>query len=58
MQGGTEHDSTGKIGSLRRYFGIMRTGTIWLLFTGNIPQEIVGNGADSDMRRYFLERIK
>lgn len=36
----------------------LRTGTIWLLFTGNIPQEIVGNGADSDMRRYFLEKIK
>lgn len=34
----------------------LRTGTIWLLFTGNIPQEIVGNGADSDMRRYFWKK--
>jgi len=32
----------------------LRIEAIWLLFTGNIPRGIAGNGADSDMRRYLL----
>lgn len=36
----------------------LRIEAIWLLFTGNIPRGIAGNGADSDMRRYLLGKIK
>ena len=32
----------------------LRIEAIWLLFTGNIPRGIAGNGADSDMRRYIF----
>ena len=32
----------------------LRIEAIWLLFTGNIPRGIAGNGADSDMRRYLF----
>ena len=32
----------------------LRIEAIWLLFTGNIPRGIAGNGADRDMRRYIF----